>query len=77
MDERNNVQTQQITEEIDALSQFFGTVGDLVAKYTHCPLCGSNLHFSHITDFGKNLTHETARCPECSIQIRKHMHRLQ
>jgi uncharacterized protein with PIN domain len=77
MDERNNVQVEEAIEEIDALSQFFGTVSDVVARYTHCPLCGSYLHFSHVTDFAKNVTHETARCPECAIQVRKLMHKLQ
>lgn len=60
-----------------ALSQIFGTAKDAVAKYTHCALCGANLHFTHVTDFSRNLTQETARCPECGVKSRQIMHRLQ
>jgi hypothetical protein len=55
----------------------FGTSSEVVAQYSHCALCGSNLHFTHITDFSRNLTQETARCPECGIKIRRVMHKLQ
>jgi hypothetical protein len=52
-------------------------VADLVERYCHCALCGSNLHFVHMTDFSKNLTHEVAKCPECRVQARSVTHRLQ
>lgn len=55
----------------------FGTSTEVVARYTHCALCGSNLHFTHITDFSRNLTQETARCPECGVKVRRAMHKLQ
>jgi hypothetical protein len=57
--------------------QFFGAAGDVVAKYSHCALCGANLHFSHVTDFSRNLTQETAKCPECAVTARRMLHRLQ
>lgn len=57
--------------------QFFGTSKEVLDRYNHCTLCGSNLHFSHVTDFSRNLTQETARCPECGIKIRRMMHKLQ
>ncbi|MCM2324657.1 MAG: hypothetical protein NDJ90_15465 [Oligoflexia bacterium] len=58
-------------------SDFFGPAKDVLAKYTHCALCGANLHFTHVTDFARNLTQETARCPECGVKSREVMHRLQ
>jgi hypothetical protein len=58
-------------------SQFFGTANDVIARYTHCTLCGANLHFTHMTDFSRNLTHETAKCPECGVKARRVIHRLQ
>jgi DNA-directed RNA polymerase subunit RPC12/RpoP len=64
-------------DENSGLSPFFGTAKDALAKYTHCALCGANLHFTHMTDFSRNLTQETARCPECGIKTRQIMHRLQ
>jgi DNA-directed RNA polymerase subunit RPC12/RpoP len=78
MDERNDLPSEETCEETtDALSQFFGTAREAVDRYTHCALCGANLHFTHITDFSKNLTQETARCPECGVRVRRLVHRLQ
>jgi hypothetical protein len=56
---------------------FYGKSTDLIHRYTHCHYCGSNLHFNHVTDFVRNLTQETARCPECGLQARQNTHRLQ
>ena len=72
-----NEREDMATPAEDNLSQFFGTAKDVVSRYTHCALCGANLHFSHVTDFHTNLTQETARCPECGIKVRRNMHRLQ
>ncbi len=78
MDERNDLNLdEEQSADIADLSRYFGTVSELIERYTHCALCGSHLHFTHVTDFAKNLTHETARCPECGIRARKMMHRLQ
>jgi predicted RNA-binding Zn-ribbon protein involved in translation (DUF1610 family) len=71
MDERSN------TSNTSSNNSFFGNAKEVVAKYTHCVSCGSNLHFTHVTDFSRNLTQETARCPECGIQALQAMHRLQ
>ena len=78
-DERNEFSAaEEITEERENLSsQFFGTASEVIARYTHCALCGANLHFTHITDFSRNLTHETAKCPECGVKVRRVIHRLQ
>ncbi len=82
MDERDNVSEENGTmvESIsgtELLSKFFGTAREVVARYTHCGLCGANLHFTHVTDFSRNLTQETAKCPECGIKSQQSVHRLQ
>ena len=85
MDETNNspdVESSETTESTDTatgntLSQFFGTAQDVIQRYSHCVLCGANLHFTHQTDFSRNLTQETAKCPECGIKVRSVVHRLQ
>lgn len=81
MDERNdtpeNATESQTAAETVGLSPTYGTAKEVVAKYTHCALCGANLHFTHVTDFSRNLTQETARCPECGVKARQAMHRLQ
>lgn len=71
--------TDEHTEESNALTpaQMIGTAKDVVAKYCRCTICGAHLHFTHVTDFSRNLTQETARCPECGIKTRQVMHKLQ
>jgi predicted RNA-binding Zn-ribbon protein involved in translation (DUF1610 family) len=67
-----------ISTDLDSkLFEFFGTAKDVVARYTHCTNCGANLHFTHQTDFGKNLTFESAKCPECGHQAHRTHHKLQ
>lgn len=87
MDERNggigdlpadeSVESSNEAVDSGSLSQFFGTAKDVIARYTHCKLCGANLHFNYVTDFSRNLTHESARCPECGVRSRQIIHRLQ
>ena len=65
-------------DNTETISQFLGTPSEILERYTHyCALCGAHLHLTHITDFIKNLTEETARCPECGVRARRLVHRLQ
>lgn len=77
MDDRESSREAGATEVNETLSQFFGTAKEVVNRYTHCVMCGANLHFTHQTDFSRNLTQETAKCPECGIRVRSLVHRLQ
>lgn len=54
-----------------------GTSEQVVQKYSHCSLCGGRLHFNYVTDFSRNTTHEKASCPECGLEARQALHRLQ
>lgn len=76
MDERIGRPVHQ-DQETHGLSPFLGTAKDLLEKYTHCAICDAYLHFSYVTDFSRNLTQETARCPECGIRSRQVVHKLQ
>ncbi len=80
-EELNEAVEETVTEsnlsDETTLSHFFGSARDIVDRYTHCALCGGNLHFTHVTDFGRNLTQELAKCPECGIKARQVLHRLQ
>jgi hypothetical protein len=67
---------EAIPETIET-SQFFGSSQEAIAQYTHCALCKGYLHFTHLTDFVKNLTQEIAKCPECGIRARKLLYSLQ
>jgi len=76
MDDRETT-FEETTQRHETSLSFQGTTKEVVDRYTHCILCGANLHFSHNTDFGKNLTQETAKCPECGIRVSQVIHRLQ
>ncbi len=82
MDERNEIDEVQETQDVGTpesltLLHFQGTAKDAVARYTHCAICGANLHFNYSTDFVRNVTQESARCPECGVKARHVLHRLQ
>ena len=72
--EENSAETGN---EAGTMSPLFGSVREILTRYTHCTICGGNLHFSHVTDFSRNLTQEIAKCPECGVRARNVMHRLQ
>ena len=50
---------------------------EVVQRYSHCDLCGGRLHFNYVSDFSRNTTHEKASCPECGLETRQVLHRLQ
>ena len=54
-----------------------GSSKQVVDDYTHCNFCAARLHFVHATDFSRNTTHEKASCPECGLEARQVLHRLQ
>ena len=54
-----------------------GTIDKILSRYSHCEVCGGRLHFNYISDFSRNTTHEKSSCPECNLDSRQVMHRLQ
>jgi len=78
MDEREDLENQETTQATtESFSPYFGSAKDVIHRYQHCVMCGANLHFSYVTDFNRNLAEESARCPECGVNARRVMHRLQ
>lgn len=49
----------------------------VMAQYSYCQFCAARLHLVHSTDFIQNTTHERASCPECGLEARRVLHRLQ
>ena len=77
MDMGSDVTSEEMQDEMDGFSTFLGATKEALVQFSHCTLCGANLHFTHITNFTTNLTQETARCPECGIKAHNLIHRLQ
>ncbi|MBL7715309.1 MAG: hypothetical protein JNL01_07545 [Bdellovibrionales bacterium] len=61
----------------ETFTEFFGKAEEMIKRHNHCVICQARLHFTHLTDFHRNLTEESARCPECGNKARRILHRLQ
>ena len=54
-----------------------GSIDQVLSRISHCDVCGGRLHFNYVSDFSRNTTHEKSSCPECNLDTRQVMHRLQ
>ena len=50
---------------------------ELIQEYNSCLLCGTELLFFHVTDFGDKVVFEESSCPSCNIKSKKKAHKLQ
>ena len=48
-----------------------------IEDYTYCCLCGSELIFTHVTNFIQGEVKEEAHCSSCNIRAKQNIHRLQ
>ena len=62
---------------IPSISPLVGGRDQVIQRYSHCGVCGGRLHFNYASDFSRNLTEEKASCPECRLDTRQILHRLQ
>ena len=69
-DEPQVIADIKINVEVDAKTQF-------LLDYTTCCLCGTDLEFTHVTNFVHHEVVEEAYCPSCSIRTKQESHRLQ
>jgi len=60
-----------------AIAPMVGTALNVVQRYTHCEICCGRLHFTYNTDYSRNTTHERSTCPECGVEAKQVLHRLQ
>lgn len=60
--------------EFECYERFYGAPAQVKAIMENCPCCGTKMVFSHYSDNGSLLLHETARCGECDFGGRKLIH---
>jgi hypothetical protein len=60
-----------------SIAPMVGSSQEVVDHYTHCPICCSRLHFTYNTDYTRNTTQECSTCPECGVEAKQVLHRLQ
>jgi hypothetical protein len=62
---------------VPAIAPTVGNSQKVMQHFSHCNICGGRLHFNYISDFSRNTTQEKAVCPECGLDSRQVLHRLQ
>jgi hypothetical protein len=65
------------TGQASALKPGIGSLEQVVRHFSHCQICGGRMHFNYVSDFSRNTTQEKAICPECGLDTREVLHRLQ
>ena len=60
-----------------ALKPAIGALDQVIRHFSHCQICGGRMHFNYVSDFSRNTTQEKAVCPECGLDTREVLHRLQ
>ncbi|MBU6153214.1 MAG: hypothetical protein KGP28_02825 [Bdellovibrionales bacterium] len=75
--DEGNLETAVQKGPIPSIAPLVGSLDRVVQKYSHCGVCGGRLHFNYASDFSRNLTEEKASCPECGLDSRQSLHRLQ
>lgn len=74
---------EQLLEEVveqgptPSIAPMIGSSKNVVQRYSHCGICGGRLHFNYVTDYSRNTTHEKSSCPECGLDAKQVLHRLQ
>lgn len=76
-DEMPELDTDEVVAVEDVAAKVSTGAENAVKRHSRCPVCNSHLHFIYQTDFHQNLAYESVKCPECSIRIRRVLHRLQ
>lgn len=74
---------EQLLEEVveqgptPSIAPMVGSSKELIQRYSHCEICFGRLHFTYSTDYSRNTTHERSTCPECGVEAKQVLHRLQ
>ena len=50
---------------------------EFLEDYLHCPLCGDELLYTHVTHFVHGNVSEEAHCNSCKIKTKSNHHPLQ
>lgn len=50
---------------------------NMIEYYNNCSMCGSDLDFSHVTQFQYNEVKVEGHCPCCQVQLKNETHQLQ
>ncbi len=66
-------------QEMDVLAPYLNPTAsaeEVVRIMEGCPVCGTQLHFTHFADFARWLTHESVRCDDCGYRAKREIVRL-
>lgn len=72
-----NAQTiSEININVDFISVNRQSAEEYLEEYRHCPLCGAELIYSHVTQFIYSQVTEEAHCEKCNVCTKKNQHSL-
>ncbi len=82
LDEISLIEEQLLEEVVEqgpipSIAPMVGSAKDVIQRYQHCEFCGGFMHFTYSTDYMRNTTHERSSCPECKLDAKQVLHRLQ
>lgn len=78
MDGKNKTSEENIIAQFRIVDTDKPTAQEIFLEdYHNCPLCGSELLFTHVTHFLDQQVKEEAACCGCNIKIRSEQHGLQ
>lgn len=76
--EPKSAESKIISEiDINMIISASNSAEDFIEDYNHCPLCGTELIYTHITHFLNNRVNEEAHCEKCNIKTKNNQHSLQ
>lgn len=67
----------KIIEDLITENEIFSAREQFLDDQHNCPLCGSEMLITHVTQFVELKTKEEAHCEACKIQVRTLEHVLQ
>ena len=58
----------------EKFEEYYGDAGQVKRIIDECKICGSQLVFTHLSDYSNMIIQESARCPECGDGNKKLIH---
>lgn len=75
--EPKSTTSQTISEiNINLLMAAAPSTDEYLEDYNHCPLCGTELIYTHVTQFINSQVTEEAHCEKCNICTKNNQHSL-
>lgn len=62
--------------QLENFEELFGDIEQVHKVLNECPVCGSKMVHTHLSDYKNLYIHENSRCTDCGHGNRKKIHHL-